>query len=252
MRAHHRLRLAALAATALAAAAIAGCGGAIDYSAYAAIPRSRDYAIHGVDVSKYQGDIDWNAVRSSGVRFAYIKATEGGNYVDPKFAANWAGAAAAGVPRGAYHFVYWCRPWREEAAWFEANVPVDANALPPVLDVEATPTSRTCHAHIRKGPAVAEMRDLLREFEAHYGKKPIIYTTLDFYRAILADGDLSEYPIWVRSVKYAPKITYPDRHWDMWQYRSDGHVPGIAGRVDRSAFRGDEKQWLAFLTPPTQ
>jgi lysozyme len=97
------------------------------------------YSVHGIDVSKYQGEIDWNKVRDSGVKFAWIKATEGGDHADSKFLQNWNGAKAAGVPRGAYHFVHWCRHPMEEMAWFFSKVPVDPMALPPVLDVEATP-----------------------------------------------------------------------------------------------------------------
>ncbi|MFZ1960088.1 MAG: GH25 family lysozyme, partial [Methylovirgula sp.] len=98
---------------------LAGCAGDMSY----VYPSADDFEIHGIDVSKYQGDIDWNTVRASGVKFAWIKATEGGDYVDEKFAQNWAEAKAAGVPRGAYHFTYWCRPAEEQAAWFTQNVP---------------------------------------------------------------------------------------------------------------------------------
>ena len=77
-------------------------------------PKPHDYPVHGIDVSKFQGDIDWNAVASSGVKFAWIKATEGGDRADERFQANWTGAKAAGVAHGAYHFVYWCRPPMEE------------------------------------------------------------------------------------------------------------------------------------------
>jgi lysozyme len=95
---------------------------------------ARNFTIHGVDVSKYQGNVDWMAVQEGGVQFAYIKATEGGDRIDPKFVQNWQGAKAAGLPHGAYHFVYWCRPWSENMAWFEKNVPPERDALPPVLD----------------------------------------------------------------------------------------------------------------------
>ncbi|MGD9657375.1 MAG: GH25 family lysozyme, partial [Methylocystis sp.] len=131
----------ALACAALAAATLAGCGSSLDPSmsrrprlqtsaplinpkrdpsflAYA-VPetelhkfpatRSAEFAVHGIDVSKNQGNIDWEQVRDAGVSFAIIKATEGGDRTDSKFAYNWAAAKAAGVPRGAYHFVYWCR-----------------------------------------------------------------------------------------------------------------------------------------------
>lgn len=210
-------------------------------------PFPQDFAIRGIDVSKYQGDVDWRAVRSSGVRFAWIKATEGGDRVDPKFWQNWEGAKAAGIARGAYHFVYWCRPWQEEVAWFERNVPVERDALPPVLDVETTPDSRTCRRVLYRDQVLPELRGMLAELERHYGKRPMIYSSVDFYQAILRPDELSEYPIWIRSTKYSPHVKYGDRRWHFWQYQSDAFVPGIRGKVDRNAFFGDEKQWTVWL-----
>ena len=239
-----------LSAVALAlAAALPGCGsgvGPLD-ALSSDLPRPTDYPIHGIDVSKFQGDIDWNAVANSGVKFAWIKATEGGDNADARFQANWTGAKAAGVPHGAYHFVYWCRPPLEEMANFEQNAPVENDALPPVLDVEATPTSKTCHRHLTQEDAIAEMKVMLEEMERHYGKRPVIYTTVDFYQAILADGAFMDYPIWVRSTKYQPSVKYGPRPWHFWQYQSDGSIAGIQVHVDRDAFFGTEKQWEAFL-----
>jgi lysozyme len=231
------------------AAALSGCGsgvGPLD-ALSSDLPRPIDYPIHGIDVSKFQGDIDWNAVAGSGVKFAWIKATEGGDHADERFQANWTGAKAAGVPRGAYHFVYWCRPPMEEMAFFEQNAPVENDALPPVLDVEATPTSKTCHRHLTQEDAIAEMKVMLDEMERHYGKRPIIYTTVDFYQAILADGAFMDYPIWVRSTKYQPSVKYGPRPWHFWQYQSDASIAGIQAHVDRDAFFGTQKQWEAFL-----
>jgi lysozyme len=242
-----------LTAVALAlAAALCGCGGSVGPldALSSDLPRPTDYPVHGIDVSKFQGDIDWNAVAGSGVKFAWIKATEGGDNIDARFQANWTGAKAAGVPHGAYHFVYWCRPPMEEMANFEQNAPVEDDALPPVLDVEATPTSKTCHRHLTQEAAVAEMRVMLQEMERHYGKQPIIYTTVDFYEAILSDGALSDYPIWVRSTKYHPAVKYGSRAWAFWQYQSDGQTPGINGNVDRDVFYGTKEQWDAFLRTP--
>jgi lysozyme len=245
-----RLRVRALAGLALAAAGfLSGCGGAVSPLDAVGLtyPNARDYPIHGIDVSKFQGDIDWNAVANSGVKFAWIKATEGGDRLDQRFQANWAGAKAAGVARGAYHFVYWCRAPMEEMAFFEQVAPVEDDALPPVLDVEATPTSPTCRRHLTEEGATADMRVMLEEMERHYGKRPIIYTTVDFYQAILSDGAFMDYPIWVRSTKYHPAVKYGLRPWRFWQYQSDGFVAGIASHVDRDAFFGTEKQWEAFL-----
>ena len=107
-------------------------------------PAPTDYAIQGIDVSKYQGDVDWNAVAGSGVRFAYIKATEGGDYLDEKFRQNWELSRASGIAAAPTISPIGAARREEQAAWFLANVPNDPGALPPVLDVEWNPQSRTC------------------------------------------------------------------------------------------------------------
>lgn len=213
--------------------------------------RSAEFAVHGIDVSKYQGDIDWEQVRDSGVAFAFIKATEGGDKTDAKFQYNWAAAKAAGVPRGAYHFVYWCRQPQEEIQNFASVVPVEPDALPPVLDVEPTPESKSCKRTLYREEAIRDMRVMLEAMERRYGKKPIIYSSVDFYQAILQPDALSEYPIWVRSTKYHPKVRYGDRKWTFWQYRSDGRVPGIVGAVDQNTFNGSADHWRSWLASQT-
>ncbi len=81
-------------------------------------------------------EIDWERLRRQGANFAYIKATDGGDHLDPMFKKNWRRAKEAGLKRGAYHFFYWCRTAGEQADWFIRNVPKEAGALPPVIDVE--------------------------------------------------------------------------------------------------------------------
>ena len=241
------------------AALVSGCGGPGPLESDRAFSgnvfssnhlKPKDYPIHGIDVSKFQGDIDWNAVANSGVKFAWIKATEGGDRADARFQANWEGAKSAGIPHGAYHFIYWCRPPLEEINYFEQNAPVEDDALPPVLDAEATPTSPTCRRHVAQDEAIADMQVMLQEMERHYRKRPIIYTTVDFYEANLSNGALVDYPIWVRSTKHHPAVKYGSRAWHFWQYQSDGRVPGIGGDVDKDAFYGTKEQWDAFLSKP--
>lgn len=205
------------------------------------------YPVHGIDVSKYQGDIDWHAVRRSGAAFAFIKATEGGDHLDERFRQNWDAARAAGMPRGAYHYYYFCRSAAEQARWFTTHVPRDPVALPPVLDMEWTHKSRTCP--IRPTPTIVrnEMQAFLALMERHYGKRPIIYTTVDFYR----DNDLGQirgYPFWLRSVADHPAVTYPNQPWTFWQYTGTGSVPGIRGNVDINAFAGSVGDWSAWLS----
>ena len=204
------------------------------------------YPVHGIDLSRFQGQVDWRAARANGVNFAFIKATEGGDDADPLFAANWQGAAAAGVLRGAYHVFYHCRPAAEQASWFIAHVPREPGALPPVLDIEWTPTSPTCR--IRRDPDTikAEMRVFLNALTRHYGQRPIIYATLDFFQDN-GLGQISGADFWLRSVAAPIAEAYPGQGWTFWQYSSAGRVPGIAGPVDLNAFAGSRAEWAALV-----
>lgn len=204
------------------------------------------YPVHGIDVARFQTSIDWRAARANGVNFAFIKATEGGDLVDPMFRDHWRGAGRAGVARGAYHFFYHCRPAAEQAAVFIRNVPRTRGALPPVLDMEWTPFSPTCT--IRRPPEVlrAEAKIFLDIVEAHYGQRPIIYSTVDFYQENQM-WRVGPYPFWLRSVAAHPDDIYGGRHWTFWQYTSTGLIPGIAGEVDINVFDGPSAQWGAWL-----
>jgi len=117
---------------------------------------------------------------------------------------------------------------------FEQNVPIEDDSLPPVLDVEATPTSQTCHRHLERESAIADMKVMLEEMERHYGRRPVIYTSVDFFEAILSDGAFSDYPIWVRSTKHHPSVRYGSRKWHFWQFQADGYTPGIVGHLRQS------------------
>jgi lysozyme len=207
---------------------------------------SRD-AVEGVDVSYFQQAVDWRAVAGDHISFAFIKATEGGDRVDERFAENFRGAAAAGVLRGAYHFWYHCRSGAEQAAWYIRNVPRAPDALPPVLDIEWTPTSPTCTKRPPAEAVHADMQAFLDTVEAYYGKRPIIYTSIDFYRDRLSDGAFRNYPLWVRSTAAEPHEKYGDRFWHFWQYTSTGRVAGIRGNADRNVFHGSEAEFRSFL-----
>ena len=201
----------------------------------------RAMAVHGVDVSRWQGNIDWEKLRSQGANFAYIKATDGGDHLDPMFRRNWQAAKQAGLKRGAYHFFYWCRAAGDQAKWFIRNVPKDPSALPPVIDVEWNGDS-AC----KKLPSPEKVREKMQVFmdmlERHYGKRPIIYTAPDFYRDNLR-GQFQDYPFWLRAVAQHPSKVYPGRNWLFWQYSGSGLSHGVSGKIDLNVFHGSVDDW---------
>jgi lysozyme len=209
--------------------------------------RSPDrYPVHGIDLSRFQPPVDWPTARASGVNFAFIKATEGGDLFDPMFKEHWRGAGAAGVRRGAYHFFYHCRPAAEQARWFIRHVPKTPGSLPPVLDMEWTPTSPTCTIR-RDGATIREeARIFLAILERHYGQRPLIYTTVDFFD----DTELwrlQGVEFWLRSVADHPHGVYDGKAWSFWQYTSTGLIPGVQGKVDINAFAGSRAAWSDWL-----
>lgn len=209
------------------------------------------YAVHGIDISKYQSSVDWEKARGSGVSFAFIKATEGGDRVDDKFAEHWRAARAAGVHRGAYHFYYFCRTAAEQARWYIANVPRERSSMPPVLDMEWNPSSPTCKLRPDGATVRSEMKIFLSMMERHYGKKPIIYTSIDFFE----DNQLASftgYPYWLRSVADHPGDRYGAHPFTFWQYTGTGIVPGVSGKADINVFNGSPANWKKWLAQNTK
>ncbi len=205
----------------------------------------KPFPVHGVDISRWQGNINWAKLRSQGANFVYIKSTDGGDHIDPMFRTNWKKANDAGLRRGAYHFFYWCRGGAEQADWFIRNVPKAANALPPVIDVEWNHTS-SCKKRPNKATVLKKMKTFMDKLEAHYGQRPIIYTAPDFYEDNLQNA-FADYPFWLRSVAAHPSKTYPGRNWVFWQYSGTGLSKGVSGHIDLNVFNGSEKAWSGWL-----
>jgi lysozyme len=205
----------------------------------------KQYPVHGVDVSRWQGNINWPKLKAHGANFAYIKATDGGDRLDPAFRRNWKGAEAAGVRRGAYHFFFWCRSGESQARWFIRNVPREAGALPPVIDVEWT-RSRSCPRRPSPAAVQKKMGAFMNMLEAHYGQRPIIYTAPDFYEDNL-QGAFPNHPFWLRAVAEHPSKVYGNRKWVFWQYSGTGLSKGVAGKIDLNAFNGDAQTWQNWL-----
>lgn len=209
----------------------------------------RHHAVHGVDVSRWQGEIDWETLRTQGANFAFIKATDGGDHLDPMFKKNWRRAKDAGIKRGAYHFFYWCRTAGEQADWFIRNVPKEAGALPPVIDVEYNAES-SCKRRLTRAIVLEKMQVFMDKLERHYGQRPIIYTAPDFYADNLS-GEFQNHPFWLRSVAAHPSKRYPNRNWVFWQYSGSGLSQGVNGKIDLNVFRGSERDWHNWLAGRT-
>ena len=249
-----RLRPLKAVAALLFSLVVGSCGGGAgtkivdggDSDPHPGVRRAHSMPVQGIDVAKYQGDIDWQRVRASGISFAWLKVSEGGDHVDSRFYDNWEGAAAAGVPRGAYHFMYWCRTASEQAVWFSQAVPQDPMQLPPVLDLEWNNDSPTCSQRLPREEALEKIRVLLKSMEYHTGKRPVIYTDINFHRDVL-EGEFRNHEFWLRSVAAEPQERFRNRPFAFWQYTATGRVPGVRGDVDRNVFNGSEKDWKRWL-----
>ena len=196
-------------------------------------PSRAAYPVQGIDVSNHQGPIDWSQLRQQGVDFAYIKASEGGDFRDRRFLENWTAARREGIPRGAYHFFTLCRPGAEQAANFLATVPVDATALPAAVDLEFLGNCRTAN---RMGPR--ELRRELRIFldlvERRTGTPTLLYLTKEFDEAHQVSAHFDR-PLWLRRLVLEPK--FGERRWTLWQASNFRRLDGIDGRVDWNVAR---------------
>ena len=201
------------------------------------------YSVRGIDVSAHQGVIDWDRLKAAGVDFAYIKASEGETFNDPRFSRNWYSARQAGILRGAYHFFTQCRSGKAQAENFIRVVPVDPDALPPVIDAERM---GPCADKPAVKDVAAEIEILLGALEAHYKVRPIIYTTSEFNDAHLI-GKFPKARFWLRRLFFAPQ--FRESQWVFWQYHDRGRRPGISGPVDLDVFKGTRAELEALRKP---
>jgi lysozyme len=184
--------------------------------------------LYGIDVSAHQGRIDWVEVAGDGISFAYIKATEGGDFVDDRLTENWRDAGAAGLRRGAYHFFTLCTPGDQQARNFLDAVPDDPGALPPAVDLEI---AGNCSARPDAATVGRELKTFLALVEAP-GGTAVLYVGADFESMYPVRSSLPR-PLWVRRVLRRPD----DDGWVVWQVGGFAHVAGIDGRVDLDVFR---------------
>jgi len=201
--------------------------------------------VKGIDVSYYQGSIDWAKVKSDGVQFAFIRVSDGANYQDPNFATYWAASRAHGIVHGAYQFF---RPGQDVDAQADLLLAkigaLAADDLPPVLDVEAADG-------LSASQVAAKVKQWVAKVTAAIGRPPIIYTGFYFWRDSVGAPNLTTSPLWHAQYSTAscPNIAPPWTDWAIWQYSSTGAVSGIAGNVDMDRWNGDRASLDAFLGP---
>lgn len=200
--------------------------------------------VQGIDVSHWQGKINWQQVKADGREFAFIKATQGTARVDPRFYENAKGARGAGLLVGAYHFMdaITVQAAKQQAAHFAETMKKagDVFELPPVMDYENNP------GNLNKATINVIALAFLNEVERLTGCRPMIYTGNSF--AVNFDTSLGAYPLWIArySNTRVPDDRAPWKRWTIWQFSDSGKVPGISGNVDLNEFDGtlnDLRAW---------
>lgn len=187
----------------------------------------------GIDVSHYQGIINWPQVKAAGIVYAYAKATDGITYTDPNFAANWQNMQAAGVLRGAYHFYETGDdPVAQAQHFIDTLGRLSSDDLAPVVDIEALNGSYGGNS------VAANLQTWLDTVASACGRRPMIYTNPGFWNHYVA-ADFSAYPLWVADYGVrAPQIPTGWTEWTLWQYSQQGSVDGVAGYVDLDVSAG--------------
>ncbi len=183
---------------------------------------------YGIDVSSHQGPIDWEPVAADGIEFAYVKATEGGDFVDERFTANWEGAASAGLDRGAYHFFTLCTPGDVQARHFLGVAPPEPDALPPAVDLEL---AGNCSARPPERAVDAELTRFLLLVETAWEREVVLYVGNDFEEAYPGREELGR-PLWLRRF-----LLRPSEDWWIWQLHGRAVVDGVEGGVDLDVMR---------------
>lgn len=206
-----------------------------------------NYEVHGIDISHYQGKIDWELLTQNReakfpIHFIFLKATEGGDHGDDTFTQNFGQARKYGFIRGAYHYFIPKTDAHKQADFFIRTVQLAKGDLPPVLDVETT--GKQSPQELKTA-----VKTWLDRVEAHYGVKPILYTSYKFKKRYLSDSIFNAYPYWIAHY-YVDSVRYEGK-WHFWQHTDVGTVPGIEEEVDLNVFNGtmEELLELTLKTP---
>ena len=199
--------------------------------------------INGVDLSKWQGEVDFAQIKQAGNAYVFIKATQGATGADPNYARNIGAARATGLAAGSYHFYMTNDTAEVQFAQFAKTASVQHGDLPPVVDIEVLSSNSL-------PDLAAEVVRFLNLLEKQYGAKPIIYSGRNFANDYLKG--LADYPLWLAEYNndQAPQLPLDWTAWTFWQYSQSGSVAGVSGQVDLDRFNGDHARFQALLIRP--
>ncbi len=196
--------------------------------------------VSGVDLSKWQGAVDFEKIKAAGKSYVFIRASLGNTYADPDYSHNIQKARAAGLAAGSYHFYMTDDKPDDQFANFSKHVSLQSGDLPPVVDIEKLNKNSLPNT-------AAELKIFLNMMEKKYGVKPIIYSGENF-----ANEDLkgfSDYPLWLAEYNKdkTPQLPLDWKHWTFWQHTENGTVAGVEGKVDFDRFNGTQQQFQDLL-----
>ncbi|MDB5048162.1 MAG: glycosyl hydrolase family 25 lysozyme [Fibrobacteres bacterium] len=199
-----------------------------------------------MDVSHHQSSVDWEAAKNEGIRFVYIKATEGVDWIDDRYRMHDQDARDHGLAVGAYHYFTFCADGGRQAAHFLAHMDLRSGDLPPAVDVEAGGNCTT-------NPDPDSLRKSLGEFNriiaAGTGREPIIYTTQVFYWRYFPHG-FGQSRFWIRNLLWCPGDAALSPFCQYAVAGIKGAAPGEqAEPVDQNAFHGNEAEFRRLLIP---
>ena len=204
------------------------------------------FEVSGVDVSHYQGTIDWEKLAAQNLDFAFIKATEGSSHIDECFYDNWRGAEKTALCIGAYHFFSFDSDGEKQAQLYIDTVGNLNGKMAPAVDVEFYGDKQSNPPE--KDEVAEQLGKLLDTLEEYYHVKPVIYTTYAAYNSYIK-GEFEDYPLWIRNVYYQPLLGTKGK-WTFWQYTDTAVLEGYKGTekyIDRNVFRGTQEELQGIL-----
>lgn len=216
------------------------------YHTFESIPTTESYLVRGIDVSHHNTQIDWDKLHENDLTFVYLKASEGIDHVDTRYADYYTKAKEAGLVVGAYHFYTFALDGKQQAAHFIQTAQFASGDMLPVVDVEYSAINKAPKTDEEKQAIIYELQQLESALFNHFGIHPIIYTNKDGYRQYIA-GNFRNNSIWICDLHAEPNIA--NDRWVLWQFSHTGDLVGIEGNVDLNFYRYSNIDFQNLLIP---